>query len=308
MLEAAALDERCPAFAVAAATLQVLVDHFGSQPVLPTGGAALHADLTARPNADPPAGPCILQLDQAGMLDIGIIPTCPCGDACPLTEHNLQQGLTIGCTALPFCVADILGLLNPGSSLISFGEAAALCPELGRWCQDHIFHGLALERATCPFGDILCYTDGSFTEGGARCPAYCGWACIFLDPHRCQVSCLLGAFPEMLADSSFVPSPFQGECAALLAAALSSTASLGDRTIHYRSDCTSAIAIAAGQAAYESGGFSQALRHAHSFRQTALDRPDTHEHVRGHQGTMGNELAGALSKHGAWACSATHLW
>ena len=242
------------------------------------------------------------------MLDIGIIPTCPCGDACPLTEHNLQQGLTIGCTALPFCVADILGLLNPGSSLISFGEAAALCPELGRWCQDHIFHGLALERATCPFGDILCYTDGSFTEGGARCPAYCGWACIFLDPHRCQVSCLFGAFPEMLADSSFVPSPFQGECAALLAAALSSTASLGDRTIHHRSDCTSAIAIAAGQAAYESGGFSQALRHAHSFRQTALDRPDTHEHVRGHQGTMGNELAGALSKHGAWACSATHLW
>eukprot|EP00439_Symbiodinium_sp_Y106_P059468 s3515_g8.t1 len=88
----------------------------------------------------------------------------------------------------------------------------------------------------------------------------------------------------------------EGEVAGLLAAALAATAAFSDRDILFLSDCTAALGIAAGTHVYEAGTLSQAMRHAHQFRHTAVGRRDTYDHVRAHQGHVGNEMADVLSK------------
>ena len=110
--------------------------------------------------------------------------------------------------------------------------------------------------SVCAPGTLVCYTDGSFTACQYT-PARCGWACVYFDPGARAIGFLYGAFPGFLVEEAFCTSPFQGEVAGLLAAALSATAAFGHRDVLFLSDCTSALGIAAGTHVYDQGTFSQ---------------------------------------------------
>ncbi|CAE7700393.1 unnamed protein product [Symbiodinium sp. CCMP2592] len=210
-----------------------------------------------------------------------------------------DQPLTLGGTPLGFSLDDITDLLQSSACLLSFVEATLLCPAMSEWSASTCRAKLRDLASTHVPGTLLCFTDGSFTEGRSHCASTCGWACVFVDPHASQISVAFGAVEARLCAEPYTPSPFVGECAALLHACLIACSVFCHRPVSFLSDCTSAVDIARGAAAYEPGGIGQAMRNTFDFRRTIFVQPDTVEHIPGHAGHFGNELADRLSKHGA---------
>ena len=282
VLHEALWNPTCSAFAVAAATIEVLIQEF------------------------PPAsfqGPVNLSLEQ---LVPGPTKWAYC-EPLPRTRFSLSlpygfphnQPLNLGQLQLGFTFEDVHHLFGQGTALLPIAESRALCPGLARWTDKEIFLQLQQLRSSCKPGELLCYTDGSFTEGTQDKAALCGWACIFLDPHRGAIEIMFGSIPSYLCAAKPLFSPFLGEVAGLLAAALVATADFQMQDIHIFSDCVSALAIAEGRCSYVPGGPSQTMRHAFMARHALSNRSDTLAYVPGHSGTFGNELADLCAKAGA---------
>eukprot|EP00439_Symbiodinium_sp_Y106_P001666 s6945_g1.t1 len=288
-----ASDPGCAAFAIAAATVSVLLDAFPSLPQ-----ALQH-------NSSQDALP--LRFTLADKLDhCRVIPQASIWPAREVVcAQSPCRPLSVGGVELPFAWRQLLDLFDPGTAIADYAAASRFCPALLRWLPDDILHELALACSGISPGALVCYTDGSFTARPQE-SALCGWACVYFDPGPRALGFLYQAFPSFLVEDAFCTSPFQGEVAGLLAAALSATAAFGHRDLLFLSDCTSAVGIAAGTHIYDRGTFSQVMRHAHCFRRTVRGRCDAYDHVRGHQGHVGNELADALAKaaaqHAAASC------
>ena len=212
-----------------------------------------------------------------------------------MERHPAGCALCLGGVSLPYTWQQLSDLYRPGAVIFGYSEVSAICPALRKWCPLAVMSELQSARPECRRGKLICYTDGSYTPPGFSAAA-CGWACVFFDPAERTLGFLYGAFPTFLVAATLCSSPFQGEVAGLLAAALAATAAFSDRDILFLSDCTAALGIAAGTHVYEAGTLSQAMRHAHQFRHTAVGRRDTYDHVRAHQGHVGNEMADVLSK------------
>ena len=286
----AARDPCCPGFAVAAATLEVLFEEFPglvrthtcSDPMpCPARTLTLHDKVAPPPGV--PGNPIWAQ------------------DSVPRL-HGAAHPSQIGGTVLPFSLGQLAAVFAPGAAIVGLEQASIFCPELGSHDWPAVIQELVLARSQCSPSTIVCFTDGSFTDRG-EAGSLCGWACVFFQPDTRKVCFLYGAFPAFLAEAGFCASPFQGEVAGLLAAALAAMAVFPDRAMHFLSDCTSALGIAQGVCAYSPGTVGQAMRHAHWFRSILVRQRDAYSHVRGHQGHIGNELADLLAKT-ASRCSA----
>ena len=211
--------------------------------------------------------------------------------------------LCLGSTPLGFAFEDISALFAPGIAMVSLEAIKLLCPKLllsaacplQALCKDL--------RQQCGCGDLSCYTDGSFTPGSDNRPTLCGWACVFIDPHAGSIGAIYGSYPSYLCPPTELVSPFLGEVSGLLAAALGSMAVFQDRLIHFRSDCTSALAIAEGCCGFQPAGLSLSMRQAFAFRQSLSCVGDSYAYVPGHTGQLGNEIADVLSKAGAQLCT-----
>ena len=203
--------------------------------------------------------------------------------------------LQVGGVQLPFSLSQLAALFAPGAAMLDAAQASAFCPALASCCWLDVVNELAQACVTCGSAALVCYTDGSYTEGSGAAPI-CGWACVLFQPSTRAIWFVHGALPVYLVEAGFCASPFQGEVAGLLAAALVTAAVFPHSAVHFLSDCTSALSIAEGTCAYTPGTLSQAMRHAHWFRSVLAGHSDTYGHIRGHRGHVGNELADLLAK------------
>ncbi|CAE7947248.1 ESS2, partial [Symbiodinium sp. KB8] len=143
---------------------------------------------------------------------------------------------------------------------------------------------------------LHCFTDGSFTASMRDSHAKLGWACVFVDPVNQRIGLLSGRRPMWLPEDSDPPSAFVAECLALEAALRVCGTALWNVPVVIRSDCFSAVEIAAGRARSSDSGVAGLLRHAGSFGRTATRYPPVIEHVRGHAGCLFNEIADVAAK------------
>ena len=336
LLELAAADARCSAFALAAAYLDVLFLHHAPVPGcaearavpreerifsvgsgnrnplprvlcldgllrgdarlercgLPTYLQTVHEDEAAGQPKVVPSREGSLPLLQ---LPFGV-PGSHVWTEQP-ADTSLMPGpsLQVGGVQLPFSLSQLAALFAPGAAMLDAAQAAAFCPALASCCWLDVVNELAQACVTCGSATLVCYTDGSYTEGSGAAPL-CGWACVLFQPSTRAIWFVHGALPVYLVEAGFCASPFQGEVAGLLAAALVTAAVFPHSAVHFLSDCTSALSIAEGTCAYTPGTLSQAMRHAHWFRSVLAGHSDTYGHIRGHRGHVGNELADLLAK------------
>ncbi|CAE7858636.1 unnamed protein product, partial [Symbiodinium necroappetens] len=143
---------------------------------------------------------------------------------------------------------------------------------------------------------LHCFTDGSFTASRGDRRAKLGWACVLVDPVHARIGLLSGRRPDWLPEDSDPPSAFVAECLALEVALRLCGTALWHVPVVIRSDCFSALEIAAGRALSTGEGVAGVLRHAGSFGRAAARYPPVLEHVRGHTGCLFNEVADVVAK------------
>ena len=186
----------------------------------------------------------------------------------------------------------VASLLRPWSSVGSL-------PAVVKAVADRSVHAFAFQLCpAAPPDQIWCFTDGSFTAGDTTGSNLLGWACVFLHPFSGTVQCAWGAVPKFLGCSTLGGSAYDAECCALLVGAILGLNVFSNDTVHYMSDCQSALAAAEGSCGFLSGTLAEAACNAHALRR-ALGSSDTHSYVPGHSNNLGNDVADALSKLGA---------
>ena len=299
MMEESLCASDCPAMFLAYTLVETLVEHF-----------ALRAPSlsTVRPHVDRESPPYRVALALEDRLPVQS-PRQPHLWPSPLLQRAFLFPATepISDTALPLHIAglslgfsldDARTFLTADAELHDIHALSACCLPHTKWPASVLETGIQALRAACKPGELVCYTDGSFTQGRDERAPLCGWACVFIDPHAFRLSATYGACPSdvCLSDS---PSAYLGECAGLLAAALISTVAFQWQAVHFFSDCTSAIAAAFGTASYALGGLAQTCNHAFCLRRAIGHAHDTHHYVPGHSNCFGNDLADAISKFGA---------
>ena len=304
LLEEAARDPQCQAFFLAATLIETLSesDDFGYDP----SATCQNSPRTISLDFLVPLGDVAFPDNRgSGAQWPAEIPHIPfslpslCGSIEP------EQCLYVGGVSLGFTLADIQRLLQAKTSAMGISTAQGLCALSGSWTASLFAKHITALRSSCKPGELLCYTDGSFTPGCRASPALCGWACVFIDPYACQISVMAGPCDPAILASDLL-SAYTGECSGLMAAALASLVSFRWRVVHFLSDCTSALAVASGTAAYTLGGIAQACRNAFGLRCAVGHGRDTFAYVPGHSGCFGNELADTLSKFGARQTSPGH--
>ena len=294
LLEESLAASDCPAMFLAHTLVETLVEHFAPQaPNTPI----------ARPNVAWGPQPC-----RAALALEDLLPAqgprrahlWPRAFLFPAKGPILDEAspLHIASLSLGFSLDDARAFLAAETDLRDIQTLHACCLPHAMWSASALVTGIQPLRVACKPGEIVCYTDGSFTQGRADSAPLCGWACVFIDPHANRLSAALGACHSAtcLSDS---PSAYLGECAGLLAAALISTVAFQWQTVHFYSDCTSALAAAFGTASCALGGMAQTCNSAFCLRRVIGHVHDTHHYVPGHSNCFGNDLADALSKFGA---------
>ena len=296
LLEHSLHSEDSPAMFLAATLMDTLFEHFVTAAAVPSSGLTetaraqryslpLCALMPVTDRRNEPSWPRFLQPSRF-QLPPGI------------SRLAANEPICLGAMPLGFAAVDPECLVHAPVILNDIADAVNICPSLKRWGPSTLRSYLGTLQSACQPGDIICYTDGSYTPGTGHCQPLCGWACIFIDPHTFRMSVSFGACP-VLQGSSDRLSAYLGECSALLAAALVSTNAYQWKTVHFHSDCVAAITATAGSASYSLGGIAQACRNASSFRKAVGHPTDTYHYVPGHSNCLGNDLADALSKYGA---------
>ena len=209
----------------------------------------------------------------------------------------------LGGLRMPFSFEELQHLLNVPCSIASPGEA--LRRLTGPAAVQLYGNGVATPNFLGPV--LHCFTDGSFTPPTGTRPAKIGWACIFVDPVRLSFGVISGGRPSWLPETAEPPSAFVGECLALVAAMRVCGTALRHRPVAVCVDCTAALGIASGQVAGQSHGIAGILRSISSFARAAASHAPVFQHIRGHQGSLFNEIADVVAKraadgiyHGGW--------
>ena len=295
LLEDCIQDTSCPAMFLAHTLVETLVDHFACSRL--PGGDVRCSESQPRKRL------ALVQLLPE--LDTYSDPSFPRplpfkGFSFPVQGSPVSENETlhIASLSLGFSLCDLRRFLGTKPSLHAVHMLLRHCLSPAQWTTSRFSSGIEALKGACKPGELICFTDGSFTPGGSVKTPKCGWACIFIDPHSPGISAAFGACPSDTCPLD-EPSAYLGECAGLLAASLISTVAFQWRTVHFYSDCTSALAVAFGRASFSLSGLAQTCRTAFCFRRAVGHVHDTHHCVPGHSDCFGNDLADALSKSGA---------
>ena len=213
--------------------------------------------------------------------------------AAPTRDFGNQFGpVLLGGLRMEFSYQDLRALLETACQPAALHHAIRLSPaaEISK------LFSVGADATGLTSSGIHCFTDGSFTAPRGGRQAKLGWACVFVDPARHRIGLLSGRRPSWLPDASDPPSAFVAECLALETALRVCGTALWHVPVIVRSDCFSAIEIAAGRARSSGDGVAGVLRHAGSFGRAAARYPPVLEHVRGHAGCLFNEVADVVAK------------
>ncbi|CAE7224339.1 unnamed protein product [Symbiodinium sp. CCMP2592] len=123
-----------------------------------------------------------------------------------------------------------------------------------------------------------------------------GWACVFLTGDPLCFSILAGEVPDAFIATGDIPSAFVPECCALVVSLwIGTTAFQGYQVVH-KSDCVAALAVAEEGRGTSEGAAACALRASRVLACALARTPPKFEHVAGHSGLIGNELADAAAR------------
>ncbi|CAE7721597.1 unnamed protein product [Symbiodinium sp. CCMP2592] len=204
------------------------------------------------------------------------------GDGCP----------SIGGVACHFTASQLWDLLCPRVSFVTLSDLCQLLPT-----QDTTFLAtLDPHPNVIPTHQVWCFTDGSYTPPRDGHPARLGWACVFSTGDPPCFSIVAGSVPPFFIAPADVPSAFVAECCALTAAMwLGTTAFRGYHPV-YKADCKAALFVAEDGHGLTDRAAAQALRSIRIFTEALAQHPPAFEHVAGHSGNFGNELADAAAR------------
>ena len=213
--------------------------------------------------------------------------------ATPIRDFGNQVGpILVGGLRMDFSYQDLRALLDTACHPAALHHVIRLAPASET---SKLFH-VGADATGLTSSGIQCFTDGSFTAPRGGRQAKLGWACVFVDPAKHCIGLLTGRRPFWLPDASDPPSAFVAECLALEVALRVCGTALWHVPVIVRSDCFSAIEIAAGRARSSGEGVAGVLRHVGSFSRAASRCPPVLEHVRGHAGCLFNEIADVAAK------------
>ena len=210
-----------------------------------------------------------------------------------------HEQLRIGNTVLGFSPGSLYSLVTARTNLVSWQQAQTAVPDLEFFDTTVLQREMDRLRADTHSACLWAYTDGSYTPAGPSASAMTGWAVVFLDPATHQISLAWGSVWVLPDWGEDVLSPYVAECYALTAAALIATAAFSHRQVLFLSDCTAALGAAAGTCTYQLAGLPQATSSAHALHDQVCPAGGIFQHVPGHCGILGNEIADRLSKRGA---------
>ena len=281
-------------FYLAATLLETLADHFADGASTSSGE---RDSIGARP--------IVLSLDS-------VVPSTLC-NLPPVPPTPLQLGtlicrlytstepLVLGGAPLGFTSEQIALFLQPA---VCFGTLSDLLAAL----PTRQAHSL---RASVPAPGnergLLCYVDGSYTPARHSEGALLGWACIFIDVTLLCISVVSGPAPPWFPDLSVAPSAFVAECLALTAAIWVGCTAFHGQTLHFLSDCQSAIQVAAGEVSSYTNDVALVLRRTAACFEVLQRSPLAFNYVPGHQGHFGNEAADAAAKLASRGCPVGQL-
>ncbi|CAE7601954.1 unnamed protein product, partial [Symbiodinium necroappetens] len=295
LLEESSRDSNGYPFYLAATLLETLVEHFADRVLVSAGAYASSAA----------ARPLVLSLDS-------VVPCTPCNIP-PVPPTPLQLGtllrrlhvspepLLLGGTPLGFTSEQISLFLQPA---VCFGTLSDLLEAL----PPRRAHSL---RASMPAPGnergLLCYVDGSYTPATRSGGALLGWACVFIDVALLCVSIVSGPAPPWFLDLSVAPSAFVAECMVLTAATWVGCTAFHGQSIHFLSDCQSAIRVAAGEVSSYTSEVALVLRRTAACFEVLQGSPLVFDYVPGHQGHFGNEVADITAKLASRGCTVGQL-
>ena len=260
------------------------VDHAETQP---HSGGHLHT-LLLEPLLGLPSKPALSEVDTTAFPWPALPP-----------HVAWHEPLRIGSTDLGFSPGSLHSLMTARTTLVSWQQAQTAVPDLDSFDITVIQREMDRLRADTHSACLWAYTDGSFTPAGPSNSAKAGWAVVYLDPATRQISLAWGSMWVLPDWGEDVLSSYVAECYALTAAALIATAVFSHRRVLFLSDCVAALRAAAGTCAYQLAGLPQATSSAHALHGQVCPAGGIFQHVPGHCGILGNEIADRLSKRGA---------
>eukprot|EP00439_Symbiodinium_sp_Y106_P003323 s6464_g1.t1 len=260
------------------------VDHAETQP---HSGGHLHT-LLLEPLLGLPSKPALSEVDTTAFPWPALPP-----------HVAWHEPLRIGSTDLGFSPGSLHSLMTARTTLVSWQQAQTAVPDLDSFDITVIQREMDRLRADTHSACLWAYTDGSFTPAGPSNSAKAGWAVVYLDPATRQISLAWGSMWVLPDWGEDVLSSYVAECYALTAAALIATAVFSHRRVLFLSDCVAALGAAAGTCAYQLAGLPQATSSAHALHGQVCPAGGIFQHVPGHCGILGNEIADRLSKRGA---------
>ncbi|CAE7155771.1 unnamed protein product, partial [Symbiodinium necroappetens] len=267
LLEESSRDSNGYPFYLAATLLETLVDHFAD-------GALISAGTHASPAA---ARPLVLLLDSVvpcTPYNIPPVPPTPLQLGTLLRRlHVSPEPLLLGGTPLGFTSEQISLFLQPA---VCFGTLSDLLAAL----PPRRAHSLR---------------------------ALLGWACVFIDVALLCISIVSGPAPPWFLDLSVAPSAFVAECMALTAATWVGCTAFHGQSIHFLSDCQSAIRVAAGEVSSYTSEVALVLRRTAACFEVLQGSPLVFDYVPGHQGHFGNEVADITAKLASRGCTVGQL-
>ena len=278
LLEESVANENGRPFFLARTLIETLFEHFGAHTPNETQPVPRHAFLTEWPGVR------------------------PWSLAEPSTVEPLDS-LAFGSLQIPFRVTHLHALFQPDFRCIPLSECAvSVEPALREQMQIQVTKGLGQH-----IGGPTCYADGSYKAGRSGEGVELGWACVFADPRDDSCGVISGTLPQWLAGDVALASAFRAECFALVVGVWLGTAVWRGAGFSLLSDCQAAIEIARGNASVRLGGIASILGHvAHCCRVLSDDRI-IFDHIPGHSGIIGNEIADIAAKSAARGTPLGHL-
>ena len=212
-----------------------------------------------------------------------------------VTTFDRTAPLSFGSVPIGFSTEQLHALFKPAFTCLSLAECAQAIPSSLR--KQFVSYASGMDP-NLPAGPV-CFVDGSFRAEQPGETVAMGWSCVFVDSDAGMCGILAAQMPQWAMDMVEIPSAFRAECCALIVGYWIGVSVWNEKGFSILSDCQSAIDIAQGRSATRTDGIAQVLGHVAGCCQNLACGSISLQHIAGHAGLVGNELADLCAKSAA---------